>query len=291
MPPSADAPPPALRLRGATQAFPVGLGLGRREVLHGVDLELPRGETLGLVGPNGSGKSTLLRLVAGVDLPREGSVEVLGGTPREPRVRARVGWLPEDSPFPPELGARAALELIGELNGLPARAGRQRTAALLERVGLAGEARTPLARFSRGMLRRFGLAQAVLGEPELLLLDEPTAGLDAPGYELLDELVGEARSRGTAVVIASHVVADVHRHCERLAVLIDGRLAAQGTPLELLARAAPGEAVAEAEIAGLDTGDLQALAETVRARGGRWLGARPAQQSLLALYRRLGSTR
>jgi len=291
MSPRAESPAPALRLRGVTQAFPVGLGLRRREVLHGVDLELARGGSLGLVGPNGSGKSTLLRLVAGVDLPRQGSVEVLGGSPREPTIRARVGWLPEDSPFPRELGARAALELIGELGGLPRREARDRARTLLERVDLAGEARTPLARFSRGMLRRFGLAQAVLGEPELLLLDEPTAGLDAPGYALLDELVGEARARGAAVVIASHLVADVHRHCERLAVMIEGRVATQGTPLELLAQADAGEVVAEAEVAGLGAQDLERLAEAVRARGGRWLGARPAQQSLLALYRRLGSAR
>jgi ABC-2 type transport system ATP-binding protein len=291
MPHRAESSTPALRLRGVTQAFPVGLGLRRREVLHGVDLELARGGTLGLVGPNGSGKSTLLRLIAGVDLPRQGSVEALGGTPREPGVRARVGWLPEDSPFPRELGARAALELIGELGGLARREARERAGTLLERVDLGGEARTPLARFSRGMLRRFGLAQAVLGEPELLLLDEPTAGLDAPGYALLDELVGEARERGAAVVIASHLVADVHRHCERLAVMIEGRLATQGTPLELLAQAAADEVLAEAEVAGLDAQDLEGLAEAVRARGGRWLGARPAQQSLLALYRRLGSRR
>jgi len=283
--------PPALRLRGVVQSFPVGLGLRRREVLHGVDLELERGGGLGLVGPNGSGKSTLLRLIAGVDLPRTGTVEVLGGTPREPRVRARVGWLPEDSPFPRELGALAALELIGGLNGLARHQARERSRALIERVGLSREARTPLRRFSRGMLRRFGLAQAVLNEPELLLLDEPTAGLDAPGFELLDELVGETRARGAAVVIASHLAADVHRHCERLAVLIDGRLAAQGTPLELLARADQAQARVEAEIAGLDARGLEELAAQVRARGGHWLGARPAQQSLLALYRRLGSVR
>jgi len=291
MPAGPSAQPPAVRLRGLVQAFPVGLGLRRREVLRDVHLELARGEGLGLVGPNGSGKSTLLRLLAGVDLPRAGTIEVLGGSPREPGVRARVGWMPEDSPFPRELGARAALELIGELNGLAGRAARERARAMLSRVGLEREARTPLARFSRGMLRRFGLAQAVLHTPELVLLDEPTAGLDAPGFELLDALVGEARARGAAVVIASHLVGDVHRHCERLAVMIDGRLAAQGTPLELLAQADPAEAVAEAEVAGLDARGLEQLAAAVRAQGGRWLGARPAQQSLLALYRRLESGR
>ena len=291
MPPDAAASDLAFRLSGVGQAFPVGLGLRRAEVLRGIDLELARGRSLGMVGPNGSGKSTLLRLIAGVDRPRAGRVEVLGGSPREPRVRARVGWLPEESPFPRELGAQRALELIGNLNGLPRAVARERSRVLLERVGLAPHARAPLSRFSRGMLRRFGLAQAVLAEPDLLLLDEPTAGLDAPGCEVLESLLEEARARGASVVIASHLLSDVHRHCDQLAVMIDGRLAALGTPLELLARGAPGELAAEVEIEGLDAAALSELEAAVRARGGRWLGARPAQHSLLALYRRLGNGR
>jgi ABC-2 type transport system ATP-binding protein len=288
-PPAAASSDFAFRLEAVGQAFPVGLGLRRTEVLRGIELELRRGASLGMVGPNGSGKSTLLRLIAGVDRPRTGRVEVLGGSPREPRVRARVGWLPEESPFPRELGARRALELIGNLNGLPRAQARERAGVLLERVGLAHAARTPLGRFSRGMLRRFGLAQAVLADPELLLLDEPTAGLDAPGCEVLEELLAEARARGASVVIASHLLADVHRHCERLAVLIGGRLAAVGTPLELLARAQPDEVAAEVEVSGLDAAALGELASHVRSHGGRWLGARPAQHSLLALYKRLGN--
>jgi len=277
----------AFRLDGVGQGFPIGLGLRRIEVLRGIELELERGAALGLVGPNGSGKSTLLRLLAGVDRPLAGTVEVLGGSPRAPRVRARVGWLPEESPFPRELGARRALELIANLNGLPRAAARERAGALLEGVGLGRQAGTPLSRFSRGMLRRFGLAQAVIAEPDLLLLDEPTAGLDAPGCEVLEALLAEARGRGASVVIASHLIADLHRHCARLAVLIGGRVAAVGTPLELLARAGPGEIAAEVEVAGLDAAGLDALAASVRERGGRWLGARPAQHSLLALYERL----
>jgi ABC-2 type transport system ATP-binding protein len=243
---------PALRLSGVRQAFRVGLGLSRREVLGPIDLEVARGAGVGLIGPNGSGKSTLLQLVAGVDDPVAGRVEVLGFAPRDPRAVARTGWMSEDSPFPPELDARAVLELTGSLQGLPSRAARTRGAAWLERVGLARESRTRLSRYSRGMLRRLGLAAALLCEPELVLLDEPTAGLDAPGLELLDLLLAQARARGATVVIASHLVDDVHRPCERLIVLVDGRLVADGTPGELL-------------------------------------GAQPTRASLLSLYRRLGA--
>ena len=282
---SANPTGPALRLAGVRQAFPIGLGWRRREVLGPLDLELARGAGVGLVGPNGSGKSTLLQLVAGVDEPVAGRVEVLGGAPRDARVVARTGWMSEDSPFPGELCGREVLELLGSLLGLARRERRARGERWLERVGLAREARTTLARYSRGMLRRLGLAAALLGEPELVLLDEPTAGLDAPGLELLDELVGEARARGATVVIASHLVDDVHRHCERLLVLVRGRLAADGAPHALLA---DGGAL-DVGLADADEALLTELEGTVRARGATWLGARPARASLLALYRRLGA--
>ena len=276
---------PALRLSGVRQAFPVGLGLRRREVLGPIDLEVARGSCVGLVGPNGSGKSTLLQLVAGVDRPVAGRVEALGGAPHEARVVARTGWMSEDSRFPTELDARSVLELVGSLQGLASRTARERAAALLERVGLAREARTPLSRWSRGMLRRLGLAAALLCEPELLLLDEPTAGLDAPGLELLDALLGEACARGATVVIASHLVDDLHRHCGRLVVLVGGRIAADGTPQALLG----GGGALDVGLADADAALLEELERTARARGASWLGARPARASLLALYRRLGA--
>jgi ABC-type multidrug transport system ATPase subunit len=226
---------PALRITGLRHSFPVALGLRRREVLRGIDLELPAGASLGLVGPNGSGKSTLLRLIAGVDRARAGELLVLGDTPDSGAVRRRIGYLPEDSPFPPELRALPALVLLGTLRKMSRAAARERGAELLRRVGLADAQRVPLGRYSRGMLRRFGLAQAVLHEPDLLLLDEPTAGLDATGFAVLDELLGEARERGAATVFASHLASDLDEHCERVAVMMDGRVALQGTPGDLFA--------------------------------------------------------
>jgi ABC-2 type transport system ATP-binding protein len=217
------------------QSFSHALGFKRREVLCDVDLELARGARLGLAGPNGSGKSTLLRLLAGVDVASGGEVEVLGGSPADPRVRRRVGYLPEDSPFPRELGARAVLELLGALQGLRRAECRSAGEALLERVGLADQARTRLSRYSRGMLRRFGLAQAWMHAPDLILLDEPTAGLDAQGFEVLESLLGEARARGASLVIASHLPADIDAHCDELALILGGRVAARGAPRELLA--------------------------------------------------------
>ena len=222
---------PALEIVGLSRRY-----RGGRTALDRVDLSLARGRTLGLAGPNGSGKSTLLSIVAGTEVATAGSVRVLGGSPLDRAVLRRVGWLPEDSPFPRELSARAALELCGALQGLTSAQLRERCGPMLEAVGLAPHARTRLGRYSRGMLRRFGLAQAALHDPELLLLDEPTAGLDAEGFEALDRLLERARARGASVVLASHLAGDLELRCDELCVLVDGRVAARGTPAEVLGR-------------------------------------------------------
>jgi ABC-2 type transport system ATP-binding protein len=215
--------------------FSTGLFGGRAQrVLDGLDLEVERGTTQGLVGTTGSGKSTLLRVLAGVLPARRGRVLVLGGTPADAGVRRRLGFVPEDSPFPPEVRALEALVLLGTLRGLGRREARAGGRALLGEVGLAAEERTPLGRFSRGMARRFALAQAELHRPELLLLDEPTAGLDAPGLGVFERLLDGARARGVTVVMSSHLATDVTRHADRLAVLADGRVARAGPPAELL---------------------------------------------------------
>ncbi len=275
---------PALRLREVTRRFPIGLGFRRRTVLDRIDLELVRGASLALVGPNGSGKSTLLRLAAGVDRPSAGAIEVLGGPVAHAAVRKRLAFLPEDSPFPPELSARAALDLLGALSGLPRRQVKERGEALLERVGLAEHRRRPLRGFSRGMLRRFGLAQAFLSEPELVLLDEPTAGLDAEGFSVLEGLLAEARERGTTVVLASHMLSDVHDHCDHMALLLGGRVAALGTPAELL----DSQGRARVELEGLTEAQLEELSRWVEEQGGSVRAIRPSGRTLLELYSREG---
>jgi ABC-type multidrug transport system ATPase subunit len=225
---------PAVDLRGVARRFPVALGLRRREVLAGVDLELAAGRALGLAGPNGSGKSTLLRILAGVDRADRGVVRVLGGDPARAEVRRRVGYLPEESPFPPEMSARAALALLGSLQGMPRAEIRRESARLLDLVGLGAEGGHRLGRYSRGMLRRFGLAQAALARPVLLLLDEPTAGLDAEGYGVLAAILAESRARGATVVLASHAAGDLRDACDEMAVILGGRIAVRGDPRELL---------------------------------------------------------
>jgi len=271
---------PALRLSGLEKTFPGAFGRGRRAVLRGIDLELGRGELLGLVGPNGSGKTTLLRVVAGLERPSAGELRVLGGTPAESAVRRRLGFLSELSPFPPELSAAAALDLCAALQGLPRGERRRRAGAWLARVGLAAEARRPLGRFSKGMLRRFGLAQALLHEPDLVLLDEPAAGLDALGVGLLSELLAEARARGAAVLLSSHLVADALEDADQLCVLVDGRVAARGAPEALVG--ASGRVRLELE--GATPELLARLSALADAEGARVLYRGPGAGALLELY-------
>ncbi|MFT7679190.1 MAG: Cu-processing system ATP-binding protein [Planctomycetota bacterium] len=274
-----DQTSPALALRGVGRRFAIGLGLRKQTVLDGIELELPAGESLALVGPNGSGKSTLLRILAGVDRASSGEARVLGGDPGSDGVRRRVGWCPENAPFPAELSGLRALGLMASLAGLPRELVRTGVPAQLERVGLGAAAKRALRTYSRGMLRRFALAQAFLGEPELVLLDEPTAGLDGPGFRVLDELLTEQRARGGALVLASHLVGDIHAHCESMAVLVGGRLVGHGPAQELLAD--EGQVL---EVSGLAPDRLVELQAWIESAGGELHSTRPRSRGLAELY-------
>ncbi|MCA8978876.1 MAG: ABC transporter ATP-binding protein [Planctomycetes bacterium] len=271
----------AVDARGIAKDYPTHLGLRRARVLVDLDLQVEAGGVLGLVGPNGSGKSTLLRMLAGVDFPSAGELHVLGGSPADAKVRARVGYLPEGSPYPLELSARACLALFASLAGLPRDASRERAEELLTLVGLADAATRPLRRYSRGMLRRFGLAQAWLHDPELILLDEPTAGLDAIGFGALDELLERARTRHATVVLCTHFLGDLHARCDSLAVLLGGRVAARGTPQEVLGN--PGHWTLEVE--ELSEAALDQVAARVSELGGRLVRREASGRALVEVYR------
>jgi ABC-2 type transport system ATP-binding protein len=274
----------AIEASGLRQAYRGGWLWRPREVLRGIDIRLEPGARLGLVGPNGSGKSTLLRLLAGVERASGGELKILGGTHADPRIRCRVGFLPEDSSFPRELRALEALQLLAALRGVDRAQAGDRAREVLRAVGLEASERTALGRFSRGMLRRFGLAQALVHGPELLLLDEPTAGLDALGLGVFDELLTRCRGQRTALVIASHMLSDLVTHCEQLIVLHDGRAAASGAPTQVLG---DERGLALLEVEGLREAALAEVQSSLQSHGVRLLSRSPAPEALRALYRRL----
>lgn len=280
----------AVEVRGLRRSYSTGF-LGRpREVLHGLELEIARGEFIGLVGPNGSGKSTLLRLLAGVDEVEQGSLRVFGHAADSPAARRATGFCPEDSPFPPDLTARDVLALLGSLQGLGGSELERRAGELLARVGLAEAARTRLGAFSRGMLRRFGIAASLLHQPELVLLDEPTAGLDAPGYAAIDGLLDEVRARGATLVVSSHLLGELHQRCDRIVVLVEGRIVASGSSEELV-RTLGASARLELAVEGLDAEGLAELRRVAESRGGRVVAVQPSQAVLVELYRRAAAAR
>jgi ABC-2 type transport system ATP-binding protein len=201
-----------------------------------LSFRVERGEVFGLLGPNGSGKTTTIKMLLGLLFPTRGRVAVLGRSPREVRVKAQIGYMPEESNLYRFLNAEETLDFYGRLFNFGGAERRRRTDALLDLVGLRKERRRALSEYSKGMARRIGLAQALVNDPELLILDEPTAGLDPIGTREFKDLILELRRRGKTVLLCSHLLADVEDVCDRIGILYGGALQAEGAVAELLQR-------------------------------------------------------
>jgi Cu-processing system ATP-binding protein len=210
------------RLRGATKRY------GSVLAVDGVDLTLRQGECVALVGHNGAGKSTLIKLMLGLIRPTGGQVEVLGADVADRRfgdLRIGIGFLPESVVFPPAMTGAEVLAFYARLKRRPV----AENAALLERVGLGDAAGRRAGTYSKGMRQRLGLAQALLGKPRLLLLDEPTAGLDPALRQSFYAMIGEAAREGATVLLTSHALAEVEQHADRIVAMDHGRKVADGT--------------------------------------------------------------
>lgn len=220
--------------RGVAKVFKDFWGRDKVAALRGVDLDVPKGSVFGLLGPNGAGKSTLIKLLLGHLFPTAGQLSVLDRDPRDVAVKQRIGYLPERSYLYKRLHARETLHYFGAILNLSPEQTRQRTEQLLEMVGLQQVGRRMVGEFSHGMTRRLGLAQALLNDPDLLILDEPTAGLDPVGCREVKDLVLTLRKRGKTVLLTSHLLADVEDVCDEIVVLFGGRVQAKGAIRELL---------------------------------------------------------
>ncbi|HEV8489277.1 MAG TPA: ABC transporter ATP-binding protein [Candidatus Limnocylindrales bacterium] len=233
MTPSVSRPPavasgPAIRTDGLAKRF------GRTVALDGLTMTVERGEVFGFLGPNGAGKTTAVKLLLGLSRPSRGRAEVLGAPLGDRAVRARIGYLPELFRYQPWLRAREVLELHAELAGLQ-RTGRPgQVADALGLVGLADRAEWLVGTYSKGMQQRLGLAVALLGSPELVFLDEPTSALDPVGRLGVRSIIRAASDRGTTVFLNSHLLTEVERVCDRVAIVDRGRVIAAGRLDELL---------------------------------------------------------
>jgi ABC-2 type transport system ATP-binding protein len=222
-------------VRGLTKVFKDFWNRPKARAVDNVDFEVRRGEVFGLLGPNGSGKSTTVKLLLGLLYPTKGHIEVFGHSPRHVQTKARIGYLPEESYLYRYLNSRETLDFFGNLFHLTKAERDNRAEQLLEMVGL-GQTRTrPVGEFSKGMQRRIGLAQALINDPDLIILDEPTAGLDPIGCREIKDLIIALARRGKTVILSSHLLSDVEDVCDRVVIYYGGKIQAMGTLKELLA--------------------------------------------------------
>ena len=227
-----SAPLPTLpRVPAAFDCSELSKAYGRTVALAGVDLEVEPGELVGLLGPNGAGKSTLVKIACGLVRPSGGAATVAGEPAGSPAARATIGYLAELFRFPEWLRADELLTLHQRLAG--SEGGEAERAELLELVGLDEAAGTRVGAMSKGMQQRLGIAQALVGGPRLLMLDEPTSALDPVGRRIVRNLLLELKRRGVAVLLNSHLLSEVERVCDRVAILVGGEIVARGSPAEL----------------------------------------------------------
>jgi len=207
-----------------------------KTALKPLSLTVPEGEVFGYLGPNGAGKTTTLKLLMGLIFPTGGSAKILGADWRDARVKAQIGFLPEHPYFYDYLTANELLDYFAQLSGVDGRERRHRIGAVLTRVGLSHAGQTQLRKFSKGMLQRVGIAQAIIHDPKLVFLDEPMSGLDPVGRREVRDLIQSLKDEGKTVFFSTHILSDAEALCDRVAVLHQGELRGVGVVQDLLAR-------------------------------------------------------
>ncbi|MEW5984456.1 MAG: ABC transporter ATP-binding protein [Acidobacteriota bacterium] len=251
---------PEVDIEGLTKDYAIGFWRKRPyRALDGVTLQVGAGEVFGFLGPNGAGKTTTLKLLMQLIYPTSGRMSILGRPAGDIEVRRRIGYLPEAPYFYDHLTAEELLIYVAGVFGLRGEERRRRAAALLDRVGIGGERRLPLRRFSKGMLQRVGLAQALVNQPDVVFLDEPMSGLDPLGRRDVRTLILELRDRGCTVFFSSHILSDAETLCSRVGVIVAGRMVASGRLTDILAFEVTGW---ELVMSGIDADALRAIGDT-----------------------------
>jgi ABC-2 type transport system ATP-binding protein len=290
---------PAIETTGLRKAY------GRTVALESLDLRVEAGEVFGFLGPNGAGKTTAVKLLLGLTRPSAGGGTVLGAPLGDLSTRARIGYLPELFRYQAWLRAREVLELHASLAGLERSRRRAEIDRVLGLVGLADRAADRIGGFSKGMQQRLGLGAALLGDPALVILDEPTSALDPVGRDDVRTIIRDAQARGSAVLLNSHLLGEVERLCDRVAIVNKGRVVAAGALTELLGETAvrlrvtdlprdpdPLAAFGTVEddgegwlvVRGVKDADVPALVAAVVAAGGQVHAVDPGHRTLEELF-------
>jgi len=260
----------AIEVKELTKTYRTPLARRKVEALRGVSFSVERGHIFGFVGPNGAGKTTTIRTLMGLIRPTTGSAKLLGLAIPSREARFKIGFLPESPYFYDYLTVGELLDLAGRLFGLSASVRKKRAGELIARVGLERAQTQSLKKFSKGMLQRAGLAQALMNDPELVVLDEPMSGLDPIGRKEIRDLIVELRDQGKTVFFSTHILSDVEAITDRVAIIARGQLQAHGTPNELVRKTILGIDVMIRLPAAADPGEAGELttgADRVRRHG------------------------
>ena len=296
---------PAIAAHDLRKVYVAGFMRKKYVGLAGLSLEVQQGEGFGLIGPNGAGKTTTIKLLMGLNFPTSGKAEIFGHPVGSLAARSRVGFLPERPYFYDYLTAAEFLHFYGQLLGLDKATRTRRIDELLPRVHMERARDAQLRKFSKGMLQRVGLAQALMGEPDLVVLDEPSSGLDPMGRILIRDVILELKRKGTTILLSSHILADVEEVCDRVAILAGGELQQLAAVSEIVGQGLEGVEVAldhidEPEALGFGTPTLQhgrratfvvddhaaatALVSKAVAAGALVLRVTPRRESLESLF-------
>jgi ABC-2 type transport system ATP-binding protein len=269
-----------IETRNLTKVYRDFWGRQKVRALKALDLEIRRGEIFGLLGPNGSGKTTTLKLILGLLFPTSGQALVFGRDATDVTKNERIGYLPEESYLYKFLNAEETLDFYGRLFNMSAAARRRRANELIKRVGLSSARRRPLKEYSKGMTRRIGLAQALINDPELILLDEPTTGLDPIGTRQMKDLILKLRDQGKTIVMCSHLLADVQDVCDRIGILYQGELKELGRVDSLLKI----RDVTELRVRGLNHEAQREIREVIERQGGELVSVGNPASTLEELF-------
>ena len=226
----------AISVLGLTKDFRVGLRGIKLRAVDNLSLEIPRGQVFGLLGPNGCGKSTTLKIVLGLVPATAGSISILGFPSATSEARQRTGFLPEAPYFHKFLTGRELVQYCARLSGVPSDQVNDAVEASLDLAAMTEAASRPIGTYSKGMLQRIGLAQAIVHDPELVILDEPTAGVDPVGSAAIGRMINAMRAKGKTIVLCSHLLGQVEQVCDRVAIMDRGRLVLEGRVDEVLAQ-------------------------------------------------------
>jgi ABC-2 type transport system ATP-binding protein len=258
----------AIRIENLQKKFRIGFIPKPREILKGITFSVREGETFGYLGPNGAGKTTTIKCLLDLIRPDAGTIEILGRPHTQPRSREALGFLPENPYFYDYLTAREFLSFTADLFGIGRTEKGERIARLLKLVGLGRAADLPLRKYSRGMLQRAGLAQALVNDPKLVVLDEPLGGMDPLGRKEIRDIIVRFKDEGKTVFFTSHILQDIEMICDRVAIIVGGRIVKEGGLRDLVSEKV---LFTEVTVSGLPPQTFSGLGECVSAQGDRVL--------------------